>query len=269
MSMTHGNVRLATEGQLDELRLSVERAFNKLRGRMDFDTAQRLIFDSKPLDRCIEQLLSEGKTETPIAQAVSGLFVPVGTVTLCATKELFITAEKFAMNTKDDAEVKISGLGDGFCDYFSGLSYGLMSASEHVVQEIVKFTLDGAIISELGGTGKAKTALSQMFTALAQQGHGQAGPLAVDGNWNLFYVLQVVSNFQDKQFCYVNKRTGLTVWENVSHTKYMFKTNGEHFVLRNVGARFVGGGWYCDANPIENSSRWAAGSRVFSRKPMM
>jgi hypothetical protein len=50
-------IRLATEGQLDELRLSVERSVNKLRGRLSFDRATEWGKNSQALDRAIESLL--------------------------------------------------------------------------------------------------------------------------------------------------------------------------------------------------------------------
>lgn len=55
--MKKGNVRHAGEKQLDELRIAVEKAVNKLRGRIDSATAQGWIGNSEALDRWAEQLV--------------------------------------------------------------------------------------------------------------------------------------------------------------------------------------------------------------------
>ena len=263
--MNNGNVRLATEGQLDELRLAIERSLNKLRGRIDFDTAQGLIFDSKPIDLLLEQLLPVEGKEKPIAQAVSTLFAPVGTITLKATTEKFAAARKFVVNTKDDAEVKIFALGDNFCDYFLGVTEDAMSGSELAVQNLTKFAKDRRIITDLGDTSKAKIALSQMFYALAQQGHGQEGSLLVNSGWNLFYIPQPVTKVDAKNFTYINRK-GTTVKEKIGDPKYMFEIAGQWFVLRAVDSRWRGGGWYCGAYPVERVGGWGDGNRVVSRK---
>ena len=53
-----GNVlTLAPEEQFDELRNSVARSFNKLRGRIDVTTAQKWIGNSPALDNFFEGLL--------------------------------------------------------------------------------------------------------------------------------------------------------------------------------------------------------------------
>jgi len=64
--MNKGNVRLASEGQLDELRIAVEKAVNKLRGRIDATTAQGWIGNSEALDRWAEQLLPSQEANTPV-----------------------------------------------------------------------------------------------------------------------------------------------------------------------------------------------------------
>ncbi|MDP2593534.1 MAG: hypothetical protein Q8P52_02710 [bacterium] len=55
--MKTGNVRLASEDQMDELRISVIRAYDKLRGRLDSTTAQGWIGNSSAVDKVLEGLL--------------------------------------------------------------------------------------------------------------------------------------------------------------------------------------------------------------------
>ena len=54
-----------------------------------------------------------------VAKAVaSALFVIVGTVSIAATTENFVAKDKFVVNVKADAEVKISHLGKNFINWF-------------------------------------------------------------------------------------------------------------------------------------------------------
>ncbi len=63
-------IRRATEGQLDELRLSVERSVNKLRGRLAFDEATEWGKNSQALDRVIERLLLPPPSSTDYTQMI-------------------------------------------------------------------------------------------------------------------------------------------------------------------------------------------------------
>ena len=71
--MNKGNVRIAGEPQLDELRIAVDKAVNKLRGHIDVDTAQAWIGTSGALDMVVGQLLiSPIVKPEPITRLISG-----------------------------------------------------------------------------------------------------------------------------------------------------------------------------------------------------
>ncbi len=53
----NGNVQLATDGQFNELRLAIMRAFDKLQGRLDGVSAQGFIGQPGELNEIVEQLL--------------------------------------------------------------------------------------------------------------------------------------------------------------------------------------------------------------------
>lgn len=57
MNMKKGNVLLANEEQLDEVRNCVTRSFNKLRGHMSHEVATKWIGDSQGLDLLLAQML--------------------------------------------------------------------------------------------------------------------------------------------------------------------------------------------------------------------
>lgn len=85
--MNKGNVQFASEKQLDELRIAVQKSFNKLRGRIDATTAQGWIGNSEALDRFAEQLI-------PIATSQSAIEVVDGVTHITVTSD-GRTAEDF------------------------------------------------------------------------------------------------------------------------------------------------------------------------------
>ena len=91
-----GNVQLATEGQLDELRICLEKSLNKLRGRISFTTADGWIGNSRSLDRFVEGLLpyrdiQAKRTYTRRLFADQKLLVPAtdGTKTILDAEDVF------------------------------------------------------------------------------------------------------------------------------------------------------------------------------------
>lgn len=165
-----------------------------------------------------------------VAKAIaSALLVLVATVSVAATTVPFVAAEKFVINTKADANVSIYYLGSNFKTHFLGKTEKPFASSELNVHKLLKNALDKPIIEELGGEAKAETTLTEMFSLMEAQGHGQKGTLLTNGWVNIFYIRDV---------------------------------NG---VLWAVRCRWAGDGWDCRACSVADPREWAAGRQVVSR----
>lgn len=165
-----------------------------------------------------------------VAKAIaSALLVLVTSVSVAATKESFVAAEKLVVNTEQDAKVKISRLWRDFETHFLGKVEPAFGGSELKVHKLLGKTLDKPIIDYLGGEEKAETTLTEMFSLMKVQGHGQEGPLLTNGWTNIFYIRDV---------------------------------NG---VLWAVDCRWDGGGWDCDVRSVEGPGEWYAAYQVISR----
>lgn len=95
--------------------------------------------------------------------------------------------------------------------------------------KLLKSSVDGPIIKELGGEAKAETTLTEMFSLMEKQKDGGDGVLLNNGCANIFYI-------RDK--------------------------NG---VLRAVSVLWFDDGWYVPADSVVYTNEWRAERRVFSR----
>src|SRR3989344_934305 len=144
----------------------------------------------------------------------------------------FVAKDKFVINTKRNASVKISSLGDNFTGWFlSGDSKieDPISAQTFCCHKLRKSSANGPIIKELGGEAKAEAILSEMFSLLEKQGHREEGILLTNGWANIFYIRDLAG------------------------------------VLRVVFVRWCDGDWFVSAYAVESPRVWGGGGRVFSR----
>ena len=148
----------------------------------------------------------------------------------------FIAREKFVVNTKHSARVKISFIGNNFAEWFlngDGKVEEPRSETKLHYHKLLEYSVDGPIIQELGGEEKAETALSETFFLMERQKHGDAGVLLNNGYSNIFYVRDQAD------------------------------------VLRAVDVFWGGGGWDVDALSVLDQYGWLGGSRVFSRNSVL
>lgn len=156
----------------------------------------------------------------------------VGTVTTPATTSKFVAKEKFVRDTGRKATVKISYLGDNFTAWFlsgDGKTEDPISEQTLRYHKLRKASVDGPIITELGGEAKAETTLSEMFSLMEKQKNGESGTLLNNGWANIFYIR-----------------------DNAG-------------VLRAVCVDWGGGGWDVSACSALGPRRWDDGDQVFSR----
>ncbi|MFA6295288.1 MAG: hypothetical protein WC666_02590 [Candidatus Paceibacterota bacterium] len=153
-------------------------------------------------------------------------------VTIPATTSRFVAKEKFVINKREDALVRISGLGKVFVSCFldgEGKIEDLLDEQTLCCYGLQRSSKDLPIVHELGGVERSETTLSELFSLLEKQGKGTEGVLLnrTDSN-NIFFV---------------------RVKEDL---------------FRGVGVRWKTDGWYIGAGEIESSGSHDARSRVFS-----
>ena len=172
---------------------------------------------------------SQPKPATSILELVS-------TVGVAATTSKLVAKEKFVVNTKRNAPVKISYLGDNFTAWFlngDGKTEDPISEQTLRYHKLRKSSVDGPIIEELGGEAKAETTLSEMFSLMEKQKHGEDGVLLNNGYANIFYIR-----------------------DNAG-------------VLRAVDVDWFGVGWFVHAISVEFPYGWFDGGQVFSRNSVL
>lgn len=160
----------------------------------------------------------------------------VSTVVVSATTSKFVAKEKFVVNTKRNAPVKISAVWDNFTSWFlSGDSKIEDPISEQTLRyhKLRKSSVDGPIITELGGEEKSETTLTEMFSLMEKQKNGEDGVLLNNGYANIFYI------------------------------------RDQNGVLRAVCVGWVGDGWFVFALSVGSPGRWGGGLQVFSRNSVL
>ena len=160
----------------------------------------------------------------------------VSTVAVSATTIKFVAKDRFVVNTKRNAPVKISYLGDNFKACFlngNGKTEDPISKQTLRYHKLRQYSVDGPIINELGGEEKSETTLTEMFSLMEKQKNGKNGVLLNNGYANIFYI-------RDK--------------------------NG---VFRAVRVFWYDDGWDVDAYSVEYPGRWLGGHHVFSRNSVL
>lgn len=161
--------------------------------------------------------------------STTGLLIPVGTVTVAATTTLFVARDRFVLNTKKGAPVKISYLGDNFKSWFLRKEEQPFGGSTLKYGKLSRYSVDGPILKELGGEAEAETTLTEIFSLMEAQKNGEDGALLNNGYANIFYVRD---------------------------------TNGG---LRAVYVFWSVGGWRVGADAVSDPREWRGGHQVFSR----
>lgn len=167
-------------------------------------------------------------TKNPTAKANLDI---VGTATVAATYEKFVTRDKFVVDDSGYAKVKISYLSELFIDWFIDKTEEPIQGSNIIAHDISRASFDPLIISELGGEAKAETLLTELFWLIERQGHGEKGLLCTTNTKaNVFYVRDIKG------------------------------------VLRAASCRWVcDTSWQLHACSVVRKCEWSVGHRVFSR----
>lgn len=173
----------------------------------------------------VAQVAQPKKTTPSILELVS-------TVAVSATTSKFVAKDKFVVNTKRNAPVKISAVWDNFTNWFlsgDGKTEDPISEQTLRYHKLRKASVDGPIIAELGGEAKAETTLSEMFSLMERQKNGEDGVLLNNDYATIFYI------------------------------------RDHDGVLRAVRVFWHGDGWSVSAYSVEDPCRWVGGYHVFSR----
>ncbi len=126
-----------------------------------------------------------------VPAAQSELLILVGTVIAAETTTPFVAHDRFVVNTKKDAPVKISYLGYGFKAWFLEKEEQPFGGSALSYAKLSRPSIDISIITALGGEEKAETTLTELFSLMQAQKNGESGSLLTNGWANIFYVKDV------------------------------------------------------------------------------
>lgn len=162
---------------------------------------------------------------------------PLETVAEFPKTAEFRAADNFCITPQDqraNAELVIGFIGDNFKSAFlanGGKVETSIFDSKLRPYRLKKASVDGPIISDLGGEEKAETTLAEMYALMKAQGRGQQGVLLTNGYANIFYIRDAKG----------------TLW-----AVYCYWDSGYQ-------------DWDVIANPVTYPSTWDAEDRVFSR----
>lgn len=141
---------------------------------LSFDEAQAIIGSKGPIVAEIRDVFNRRRSNP-------GLLELIGTVVIPATTTPFVVREKFVIGTAG-----ISWFSDQFRAWFLGETQGPAIEMTLRYSKLMKFSVDGPILVELGD--KAETTLAQIFALLERQANGEEGALLINGWANIFYV---------------------------------------------------------------------------------
>ena len=189
------------------------------------DESLRLILTDEAVRKSVANILVNAGKPVVVPEKPK-LLAPLDTVAIPATVEKFVVAKHFKDGTTDGVTCWV---GSNFQSWFDAKVEDPMSAVTLRGHQLLRSSVDGPIIAELGGEAKVETTMSAIWALLKKQSKGQTGTLLVNGYANIFYVRDAKG------------------------------------VLRAVGVDWNGGGWGVAASPVEGPSTWDGDGRVFSR----
>ncbi len=152
----------------------------------------------------------------------------VGKVTILATTTHFRSRDFFKL--KKDGGIFFF-IEKNFQDwFFAGTGKIEDPTAEHILRyhKLRQVSVDGPVITELGGEAKAETTLASIASLIEKQKNGEAGILLMNSSANIFYVRDL---------------TG---------------------VLRTVQVLYSGNGWYAIGHLVGHTDKWLVTSLVFS-----
>ena len=165
--------------------------------------------------------------------AASILSVMISATTIPASTKEFVVKDKFKVDTKRKAKVKIYYLGTNFKVWFMEKIEGPFAGSTIYGRQLDKSSIDSLILPSLGGQEKAETTMAEIYAMMERQPNGEAGDLMNNGCANIFYVCDI---------------------------------NG---TLRTVNVYWLVNGWYVRAYWVQSPFGWPVGRMVFCRNPLV
>jgi hypothetical protein len=150
------------------------------------------------------------------------------TIVMSVTTTPFVAREHFVPNISQKASIRILDVGGNFRTWFLNKIEEPFATNVLRGSTLCKASKDGPIIAELGGEKEAETTLAEIFACMELQAGGKRKPLLTNGCANIFYVRDANN------------------------------------MLRAVSILWCRG-WSVNAWTIDASSKWSAGSLVFSR----
>lgn len=185
------------------------------------------------------RLLADDKMLGQVAEAFKlgrdhpSLLEPTGDIRLEATNGDFCVEMFFKLNKEENGLPKISSIGDNFTTWFGRKVQKPIKAGTLCYHKLRESSVDGPIITALGGEAKAETTLSEMFSLMEKQKNGEDGCLLNNGYANIFHI------------------------------------KDQNGVLRAVSVYWDDDGWDVRAYSVDDPDRWGGGCQVFSRNSVL
>lgn len=212
---------LSVVGFVFELLRVVVNALRKRGGTIEH--LRRLLKEPDLVDKVFDLIVVKP------AEAVKSILLTLIASTSSISVGRFVVQDHFRVDTSDSAEVKISYLGDNFKSWFLNLVETGVETVSLSCHTLLKGSLDGPIMEELGGESRVVVTMAVIWELLKAQRSGKSGILLTNGYANIFYVKDATGT------------------------------------LRAVRVYWGGDGWYVFAGSVTRPLAWHAGGRVFSR----
>jgi len=239
--MKKGNVQLASEEQLDELRICVAKGFNKLRGRLDQNVAQGWIGNQPSIDKLLEGLVPPDEIiEQQQAILTNRLKkLDLGNVSIVAMPR---------MKTKDCLKKGITyrdgDLDNWLSDYIPAIGGG---------------SLGGFELTDKNGTTYRQMAESLLETT----GSDESLKKLLKEREHTFHPEQLADLLRKTK---AGEKTGL-LDNGYANLLFIEDENGDIFGVNAFwnDDSWVGNGWSVHVFQFDYDYRWHAGRRFFSR----
>jgi len=163
---------------------------------------------------------------------MSGIFLEEGgKFIIPATIINFVAREKFLVNNRYNAPVKISHIGEEFERLYLAKIEEPIAEQTLYYRTLAMDSADGSVIDELGGNKNVKTFLATMYSLMSRQRNAEGGDsLSITGSANVLYIVDIFGNVS-------------TACVSVEDR-----------------------GWSLDAYEFSDTDKWPQGCRIFSNQ---
>jgi len=196
----------------------------------------------------LDYTYKQAATPAPKPEPKPLLVTAAETLTIAATTTQLVVGDHLVVDTSENADISIAYISPNVRNWFGGKVEPAFAGSTLHRAKLARRSVDGPIITEIGGPLKARTTWTEILACLRKQKRGGKGSLLTNGWANIFYVEDEIRLPEDEQVAYENEA-------------------GEKVVLRAVDADWSagGGGWSLYALSVLGPGEWGGGDQFLFR----